>query len=183
MDPRSISNDATRIYSTCRSVESAGYCDLNFRIGREVAVRCWVFLIEDCVEGVRELLREVPRCGIRGAAPVGIPFRIEGLDEILVEGKEDKEACLCTFALALPPVPVPPADGRYESTDVMARCEDQDRQEVCSQLSADGRDAEHALKAKSHPPWSQNIKGVTRREVVQRKRQWSCEPSDLLPFL
>ena len=53
-----------------------------------------MFLIDDGVEGVRELLTDVPRCGIRGAAPVGIPFRIDGLDGVLVEGKEDSEACL-----------------------------------------------------------------------------------------
>lgn len=36
---------------------------------------------------------DVPRCGRRGAAPVGMPLRIDGLDGILVEGKDDNEAC------------------------------------------------------------------------------------------
>ena len=50
--------------------------------------------MEDGVEGVRELLLEAPRCSSRGAAPVGIPLRIEGLDGTLVDGNEDNEACL-----------------------------------------------------------------------------------------
>ena len=106
------------MYSTWRSVESAGYCDLSFLPGREIPLRFGVFWAEDGVDGVRELLTEGPRCGARGAAPVGIPLRTEGFDGILVDGKEDNEACLWEFAVTLPVVPL--VDGRYERTEVMA---------------------------------------------------------------
>ena len=78
------------MYSTCCSVESAGYCDLSFREGR---VRCRLFFVDEGVEGARELLPEAPRCGTRGGAPVGTPLRTEGLEAILVDGNDDSEAC------------------------------------------------------------------------------------------
>lgn len=89
--PRSTWNEATRIYSTWRSVESAGYCDLSLALRRGASDFCAVRLFEDGVEGLLELLMEPLRPGIGGVA-VGAPLRIEGLEGVRDEGKDDSEA-------------------------------------------------------------------------------------------
>ena len=115
--PRSTWNAATRIYSTCRSGESAGYCDFNLprcegRFGRRPAG-----FTEEGVDGVRELLIE-PRRGTGGGFAVGMPFRIEGFDGVRDEGKEESEPCRLRLLLAVPLLP-PLVEGRYERTEVM----------------------------------------------------------------
>ena len=77
------------MYSTCFSVVSAGYCDLSFLAGRDTPLRWGFGLVEEGVDGVRELLLRDSRCGRGGAVPV--PLRIEGLDVVRVDGKEDRE--------------------------------------------------------------------------------------------
>jgi hypothetical protein len=47
----------------------------------------------------------------------GIPFRIEGIDGVRDEGKEDNDAC--RLRLLLPLAVVPLVDGRYGRTDAM----------------------------------------------------------------
>lgn len=63
------------MYSTCLSVVSAGYCDLNFPAGRDRPLRGGVGLVEEGVDEVRELLLTDSRCGRGGAVPVTL--RIE----------------------------------------------------------------------------------------------------------
>lgn len=77
------------MYSTCFSVVSAGYCDLNFPDGRDISLRWGIGLVEQGVDGVRELLLADSRCGKGGAVPVTL--RTEGLDGVRVDGKEDRE--------------------------------------------------------------------------------------------
>ena len=77
------------MYSTCFSVVSAGYCDLNFPAGRDTPLRAGISLVEEGVDGVRELLLTDARCGRGGAGPVTL--RMEGLDGVRVEGKEERE--------------------------------------------------------------------------------------------
>ena len=77
------------MYSTCFSVVSAGYCDLNFLAGRDTPLRWGICLVEDGVDGVRELLLTDSLCGRGGAVPVIL--RTEWLDGVRVEGKEDRE--------------------------------------------------------------------------------------------
>lgn len=95
------------MYSTCFSVESAGYCDLNFLADRDAQLRWGVGLVKEGVDGVRELLLTDSLCGRGGAVPV--PLRIEGLDGVRVEGKEDKEVWRLRTVFALP---VPLVEGR-----------------------------------------------------------------------
>ncbi len=92
------------MYSTCFSVESAGYCDLNFLAGRGARLCCGVGLVEEGVEGVHELLLTDSRCGKGGAMLV--PLRIEGLDGVRVEGNEDREVWRFRMVFALPVVPL-----------------------------------------------------------------------------
>lgn len=92
------------MYSTCFSVESAGYCDLNFLAGRDTPLRWGVGLVEEGVDGVRELLLTDSRCGIGGCVPV--PLRMEGLDGVRVDGKDDKEVWRLRTVFALPVVPL-----------------------------------------------------------------------------
>lgn len=77
------------MYSTCFSDVSAGYCDLSFLAGLDKPLHWGAGLVEEGVDGVRELLLMEPLCGRGGAMPV--PLRIEGLDGVRVEGKEDRE--------------------------------------------------------------------------------------------
>ena len=84
-----MSKDATRIYSTCFSVVSDGYCDLNFLVDRDTPLRLGGGCVEEGVEEARELLLADPRCGKGGA--VVVAFRAEWFDGVRVEGKEDKE--------------------------------------------------------------------------------------------
>lgn len=90
MEPRSISNEATSIYSTCLSVDSAGYWDLSLFEGLVAPLSWGVFLAEDRVDGVLELLSDSPYC-VCATDPVFKPSRIEELDGILVAGKDDSE--------------------------------------------------------------------------------------------
>lgn len=92
------------MYSTCFSVESAGYCDLNFLVGRDTRLCCGVGLVEEGVDGVRELLLTDSRWGRGGAALA--PLRIEGLDGVRVEGKDDREVWRFRMVFALPVVPL-----------------------------------------------------------------------------
>lgn len=78
------------MYSTCLSVVSAGYCDLNFPAGCDTPLRWGIGLVEEGVDGVRELLLADSWCGRGGAVPVTL--RMEGLEGVRVEGKEDREA-------------------------------------------------------------------------------------------
>ncbi len=52
-------------------------------------LRGGVGLVEDVVDGVRELLPTETRCGRGGA--VLVTLRTEGFDGVRVEGKEDRE--------------------------------------------------------------------------------------------
>lgn len=54
----------------------------------------------------------------RGIFAVGKPLRMEGIDGVREEGKEDKDACRVRLLFAL--VAVPFVVGRYERTDDMA---------------------------------------------------------------
>ena len=96
------------MYWTCFSVVSAGYCDLSFLAGRDDPLRWGVSLVEEGVEGVRELLLTESWCGRGG--PVAVPLRLKGLEEVRVEGKEDREAWRLRMVFALPVVPL--VDGR-----------------------------------------------------------------------
>ena len=77
------------MYSTWFSVVSAGYCDLSFLVGRDTPLRWAMGLVDEGVEGVRELLLTDSRCGRGGAVPVTL--RMEGLESVRVEGKDDRE--------------------------------------------------------------------------------------------
>ena len=77
------------MYSTCFSVVSAGYCDLSLLADRDTPLRWGIALVEDGVDGVRELLLMDPRCGRGGAVPVTL--RTEWFDGVRVEGKEERE--------------------------------------------------------------------------------------------
>lgn len=77
------------MYSTCFSVVSAGYCDLNFLAGRDTPLRWGIWPLEEGVDGVRELLLTDSWRGRGGQVPVKL--RIEWLDGVRVEGKEDRE--------------------------------------------------------------------------------------------
>ena len=107
------------MYSTCLSVELAGYCDLSFLVGLEIPI-CWrVCLVEeeDGVDGARELLLTDPRRRIGGTVLFRVPLlRIDGLEAVRVDGKDDSEVCRFKGAVALPVLLV---EGRYESTEVI----------------------------------------------------------------
>ena len=90
MGPRPIWNEATRIYSTCRSVESAGYCDLSLSVLRTASTGLVARRVDDGVERVPELLIDPPRLGCGGVV-VGAPFRIDGLEGVREAGKEDRD--------------------------------------------------------------------------------------------
>lgn len=47
----------------------------------------------------------------------GTPLRMEGIEGVREEGKEDKDACRVRFVLALAVVPL--VEGRYERTDAI----------------------------------------------------------------
>lgn len=51
------------MYSTCRSLESAGYCDLSLLVRRMFSGRLLARFDDDGVEGVLELLIESSRPG------------------------------------------------------------------------------------------------------------------------
>ena len=106
-----MSNEATRIYSTCCSVESAGYCDRIFRIGAARPSLCGGVWSEEEVEVVLAELRvEATLCGMRGMLPTIGPLRREVLEGTRVEGNEDSEACRLMVPLILLIVPL--VDGR-----------------------------------------------------------------------
>lgn len=48
---------------------------------------------------------------------VGMPLRMDGIEGVREDGKEDKEAC--RFRLLLPLAIVPLVEGRYDRTDAM----------------------------------------------------------------
>ena len=107
------------MYSTCLSVEFAGYCDFNFLAGLETPI-CWrVCVVEedDGVDGACELLLTEPRRGIRGMVLFEVPLlRIDGLEAVRVDGKDDSEVCLFKGAVVLAVLLV---EGRYERTEVI----------------------------------------------------------------
>lgn len=88
------------MYSTWFSVVSIGYCDLNFLAGRDTVLRLAVGLVEEGVDGIRELLLTDPLCGRGGA--VYVPLGIEGFDGVRVDGKEDREVLRSRTVFALP---------------------------------------------------------------------------------
>ena len=83
---------------------SAGYCDLNFPGGRLTPLRWGSRLVEDGVDGGRELLTD----GRRGIEPG--PLCIDGLDGVRVDGKDEREAWRLRKVF-VPPV-VPLVEGR-----------------------------------------------------------------------
>ena len=107
------------MYSTCLSVEFAGYCDFNFLAGLETPI-CWRICLveeEDGVDGACELLLTDPRRGIGGTVLFGVPLlRIDGLEAVRVDGKDDSEVCRFKGAVVLAVLLV---EGRYERTEVM----------------------------------------------------------------
>ena len=68
------------------------------------------------MEEARELLIE-PRCGRGGWLVVGIPFRIDGLEGVRDEGKDESDSCRLRLLLMVPVVPL--VEGRYERTEVI----------------------------------------------------------------
>ena len=52
------------MYSTCCSVELAGYWDFSFLAGRDVPLRWGVCLVDEGVDGVLDLVVD-PRRGMR----------------------------------------------------------------------------------------------------------------------
>ena len=83
---------------------SAGYCDLNFLAGRVTPLRWGVGLVDEGVDGARELLLTDPRCGRGGAVPEKL--RMEGLYGVRVEGKDYREVLRLRTVFALPVVPL-----------------------------------------------------------------------------
>ena len=71
--------------------------------------------MEEGVDGVRELLLRDSRCGGRGIVPVTL--RIERLEGVRVEGKEEREVWRLRRVAVLPVAPL--VEGRYERTDVI----------------------------------------------------------------
>lgn len=108
------------MYSTCCSVESAGYCDFSLLAGLDMPFRGGECLAEE-EEGVKfscELLLADLGRGIGGMLLAGVPLlRMDGFDGVRVEGKDDREVCLLRGAPVLPVVPL--VEGRYERTEVM----------------------------------------------------------------
>ena len=82
------------MYSTWRSVESAGYCDLTF-FGRELGnVLSVTVIFEVGVKGAWVLPFEAPRC-VRGevkAFGFPMPLRTEPTEAVREEGKDDSDA-------------------------------------------------------------------------------------------
>lgn len=73
---------------------------------RRGASECWaVRLLDDGVEGLLELLMEPLRAGIGGVV-VGAPLRIEGLEGVRDDGKEDSEAWRSRVLVVLLVVPL-----------------------------------------------------------------------------
>ncbi len=107
------------MYSTCLSVEFAGYCDFSFLLGLEIPFPWRVCLVEeeDGVDGARELLLTDPRRGMGGTVLFGVPLlRIDGLEAVRVDGKDDSDVCRFKGAVVLPVLLV---EGRYERTEVI----------------------------------------------------------------
>ena len=82
------------MYSTWRSVESAGYCDRTF-LGRELGeVLSVTVTVEVGVNGAWVLPLEAPRC-VRGEVKADgfpMPLRTEPTEAVREEGKDDNEA-------------------------------------------------------------------------------------------
>lgn len=108
------------MYSTCCSVESAGYCDRSFLTG-SVGPSLWegVLSEEDVEVVLAELRAEATLCGIRGTLPTTAPFLRDVLEGTLVDGNDERDACRLMVPLALPVVPL--VDGRYASVFAMTR--------------------------------------------------------------
>ena len=71
-------------------------------------------VVDDGVEGVRELLLD-PRGLLRGRITVGMPLRMEVVDGVRDDGKEDKEVCRFRLLCELPLPDVPFVDGLWGS--------------------------------------------------------------------
>ena len=79
------------MYSTWRSVESAGYWDLTL-LARELGEFLSVaVMVEDGVPGAWLLPLEAPRW-VRGEVKVEMPLRTELIEAVREEGKDDSEA-------------------------------------------------------------------------------------------
>ena len=108
------------MYSTCLSVESAGYCDFSFLEGFDIPLRWGVSFVEGEkeIDGVSVLLALDPRRGIGGIMLEADPLlRTDGFEGVRVEGKDDNEVCRLRGALVLAVVPL--VEGRYERMEVM----------------------------------------------------------------
>ena len=113
-----MSKEATRIYSTCRSGESVGYCGLSFRDRWTGWFKLFGLTPEAGLEGVGMLLADVPRRALLFGGIRGAPFPKEVFDGVR-EGKDEREPCL-------PPPPPPLLElplvvGRWEKTVAISR--------------------------------------------------------------
>ena len=95
------------------------------------------------VEKLLELFVDSRR-GSGGIVPVGMPLRVEWLEGILVEGKEESEVWRFT-PLALPVVPL--VEGRYDRTDVIFMVFD------CIRIFESSISRTEAAAGENHTPW------------------------------
>ena len=108
-----------KLTSYTNSVEFEGYCDFSVLVGLEVPI-CWrtCLVEENCgVNGARELLPTDPRRGRGRTSLFRVPLlRIDGLEAVRVDVKDDSEVCRFKGAFVLPVLLV---EGRYERTEVI----------------------------------------------------------------
>lgn len=97
-EPRSISNDATSIYSTCFSAESAGYWERSCCAPWRVCDVCCAAEPEERRDGCLEDLEESTdsrTVGGFGDRP-GRPALLDIVDGVREGGKDEKDDLRCT---------------------------------------------------------------------------------------
>ena len=111
-----MSNDATRMYSTCFSDELDGYCE---RSSGAAFVLSDPILRGFCDEEIETTLEAVEdtRCGILGGAPGGPPVREEWRDGAFVDGKDERDGCRLMPLVLLALVPL--VEGRWGKADAI----------------------------------------------------------------
>ena len=100
IDPRSMSNDATSMYSTWFSMESAGYCE---RIFPPAFDRPTIGDSDELCEELTEASSSLTMggCGERGFL---LSLRVDMDEGDREGGKEEKEGCRCKPGVELPPL-------------------------------------------------------------------------------